>query len=296
MKKKLIIIISLVVLIAIISVIVISSIIRARKTNYLFDNSNYPITYVIKDGSIVMQIDGRKTEKLKWEVSVDDEEIVQVTGNSKESGGKVEYTITPVKSGITKVRFAKNETFGDDKINMALINIPVHVVATNNGLIASPLENCYLVEGPDVIGDGTDYPVLFYDKWINTVYGTGVIEETADFVFPNGLNDWVLTSVDGHAAFDYIDNDGIVEIYVKKGYDPSGIEGDVESDDSGSVNIDVDMNATPTDIMSITNSYNTSEVTGTELTLSSASLGISQKISVTYDEEGEVHLSLISSK
>ena len=79
MKKKLIIIISLVVLIAIISVIVISSIIRARKTNYLFDNSNYPITYVIKDGSIVMQIDGRKTEKLKWEVSVDDEEIVQVT-------------------------------------------------------------------------------------------------------------------------------------------------------------------------------------------------------------------------
>ncbi|HBZ03160.1 MAG TPA: hypothetical protein DEO83_05035 [Lachnospiraceae bacterium] len=273
MQKKFF-IISLVILFGILGVLIFIGIRSSVRNNDLVSNSDYPFRYVMKEGNLVITLDGHKTPKLKWEAEIQNTGVVQVFQKGKEFRGKAKFIVTPVGAGSTRVNFVRSVDIAGTKVDVATVTVPVYISDAMGVNSLSTLENPYLVKGPDVIGETTANPVIINNSVLgNQVDATPETENApgtikGDIFFANGKGDWILESLDGNTDFEFY-NDGIKDYAVVK--------------KSAKTN----------------NNQNLSEgalVKNAEIALSSQSLKITRKLKAEFRGDGTVRLSLIASE
>ncbi|MBO4863668.1 MAG: hypothetical protein J5517_04845 [Eubacterium sp.] len=253
MKKRFF-IIAMVILLGILAALIVIGIRSSRKNDDLFADSEYPISYTIKNGIITIKLDGHRTPDLPWEVRIADESIVSVTQKSSGRDTKDTYIVMPKAAGTTRVNFVKSMNISGTAVEIANINLPLYITSSGNSFDTSCLEEPYLVKGPEVISEGSDHPVILND--------TGAL--MGDIYFVNGKGDWTLDSPDGVAVFDYKSDNGNDYVNITRG----SASGDGTSE--GAV------------------------VNNSEIILSSSSLKKNEKLKVTYNNDGSVSLSRVT--
>lgn len=317
MKKKKIIIISIVVLlILILAIIIIVNIVRSQpKKTELFESYeevlDYPISYKTdKDGNLVVKLDGSKTPDLSWDLRIADDSYVDVVLQGKESKGKAEYLITAKAPGMTRVDFVRSRDFSGVSVDVVYISLDIYVGESNEGFTLS-CNTPYYIKGCDVIGENTDYPVIINNAAYidgSDIYAHGYDNPlSGDLIFVNGQNDWVLDSPDGYANFRYFNNEGKDTVYISRGsgsieqdpkYDNSATDTDAEEERLSLKYTEVDneedlekklQNETDPSEEMASDGDASQEIQNkpesSEITISSESLGISETLIVTYDDE-----------
>ncbi len=285
MNKKKIIIIGIIALVVIaIGIYVLIAIRNQRmRTNGLFDDSDYPVTYTYEENTLVVNLDGSKTPTIGWEVKIDNEEKVEVTQEGKAPRTKAKYVIKPTAPGLTRVRFIKAVSAAGHKLNIAEINIPIYVGELGDGFEIQCLDDPYYIKGYDVIGGDTDYPVILNNATMDgEALSQDMNEFTGNIVFLNGQNDWVLNSPDAMVDFSFYEEEGRVTVYISKG---TGIVTDPEeasTEDVYTKAISSVTDGTPKE------DYLSVDVKEATFTISSESLGISKNIKVNFNEDASV--------
>ena len=278
MKKKFF-IIAMIVLVGILATLIVIGIKSSRKNDDTLATSDYPFSYMMKKGNIELKLDGHRTPKLKWETQIQTDGVVQVAQKGSERRGKAKYIISPTTSGTTRVNFVRSLDVAGTKVDVATVTLPIYVTEANGVLNLTFLENPYLIKGPDVIGESSSNPAVINNAAAVSSVNTdnsqdGSAENVSsdtlrgDIFFPNGKGDWTLESPDGNAEFTFANDGG-------KDY------------------------ATVTKSGGADNTQNLSEgalVKTTEITLSSSSLKISEKLKVTFNDDGTVKLSKVTSE
>lgn len=325
MKKKKIIIISIIVLlILIIATIVIIHIVRSqpRKTELFEYNEvvvvDYPVSYKPdKEGNIVVSLDGSKTPNLSWDVRVYDDSYVDVAIQGKESNGKATYVISPKAAGMTRVDFVRTRDIAGLSVDEVYISLDVYVGESSEGFELTCTDP-YYINGCDVIGENTDHPVVLNNsEYIDgsDVYDFGYDNPiSGDLIFASGQSDWVLDSPDGYANFTYYSNEGNDIVYISRGaglieqdpkYDNTATDTDAEEERRSLKYAEVDNEeelenklqneSDPSEEMASdgdASQEKPNKPESSEITLSSESLGISETLIVTYDDEkGTVSIS-----
>ena len=184
MKKKTIIIITIVSLVVLLSVILILVKIFSGKWTKLFANSDYPAKYTHKENTIVLKMDGTKSKDTAWDVVIEDPDVVEVTADSKESGGKMTYVLTAKNQGATYINFSKQKEIFGVKYYYVTLHIPVITGKDENGNAAINIDDntAYISGSEDIVADNTNYPFLV---------GNG-LDSAPAITFLNGKNDWTL--------------------------------------------------------------------------------------------------------
>ena len=277
MNKKFF-IIAMVILLSLLAVLVVIGIRSTIKNDDTLSDTDYPFSYLMKKGNLEIKLDGHRTPKLKWEVQIETDGVVQVAQKGSERRGKAKFIISPSAEGTTRVNIVRAVDMAGTKVEVAIVTIPIYVAESNGSLVLSCLENPYLIKGPDVIGESTSNPVILNNSEAgkaNAADGTANEADASagaikgDICFANGKGDWVLESLDGNSEFAYFNDGGKDYATVSK----------VGSADS--------------------NNQNLSEgalVKTAEISLSSQSLKISEKLQVTFNDDGTVKLSRLASE
>ncbi len=278
-NKKIILVGALVGIILVIGATLLYFGIRHKKNNQVRIDSEYPIVYEKKDNNIVISLNGKETKKLKWEMEIEDTNIVSVTQKGWEIGGKAKYEIAPKSVGLTNVTFSRKTSIGSYQYDAAKISIPIYVTDTTTGPQVTFLENPKALIGPIPMAEDTAYPFLVYP------YGTG----QAQITFINGVSDWTIN-----------DPNGIISSYQKNG---SGNESNLfittvykaEQVNSGVVSSASELDAQEKEAGK-SKDPTTGIIQETTIEVNSPSLGITEYIDVHIDVNGNYQLTEGSSK
>lgn len=97
-----------------------------------FSKSNYPVTVSekLKDGSLILKVDGSITSDLKWKYKVSDKSKVKVK-KQKEKKGVLTAKVTPRESGYTTVTFSMNGKIKGLKYKA--VELDVHLTVNDSG-------------------------------------------------------------------------------------------------------------------------------------------------------------------
>jgi hypothetical protein len=260
-------VIPLVILVGLLVFLIITGIRSAQDNMDVLAGTDYPVSYSFNKGIMTIKLSGRKTPDLHWEVQVSDENIVSVAQKGKERNGRAKYTITPIAPGTGRVNFVRSTEIAGEKVDVAIISVPLYVAEVNGGLSLSCLQNPYLIKGPEVIASDTSFPVILN----NYITNEGKPDDAASanlkghLVFAGGMSDWTLSDADGMVGYDTTtESDGTVIMTLKR----TPEKGPAEA----------------------VNNKNF------DLTLSSESLGITERINVIFRDDGEVKITRILSK
>ncbi len=265
MKKKFF-IIAMIILVGILAALIVIGIRSSRKNNDTLADSDYPFSYMFKKGNLELKLDGHRTPKLNWEAQIQTDGIVEVAQKGSEKRGKAKFIISPKTSGTTRVNFVRALDVAGTKIAVATVTLPLYVSNTASGISLSCLENPVLIKGPDVIGESTSNPVILNNAGNAGEEGENPVK--GDIFFAAGKGDWTLESPDGNAEFSFSSDGGKEYAMVSK----SGSSDNTQNLSEGAL------------------------VKTTEIILSSSSLKITEKIKVTFNDNGTVSLARVTSE
>ena len=307
MKKKNIIIICIVAVVLILATIITVICVKNKKKTKLFEDSDYPVTYEKKDGNIVVTLKSKDDKGLSWNVYVRDSEYVDVKSKKDEKKGKASYIISPKERGNTEIIFSRtNEISGFEYIEAQVI-IPVYVYEDKNAkLIADIVEEPVIDENKTaVIAENTDHPFVIINE-----------DNVGYIIFVNGASDWTITDENDYFVADietYGDNSEIAYLEDVRSMGGNPITGELEdlskadsedtSKDASDNNI-YDLNTmSDEEIDAFFSQYEASATDAfpdynlgaceTTLTISSESMGITQKVKLSIDDEGNMTLKKI---
>ena len=328
MKKKHIIIISIVAVLLIALIILLIALFRKPKQRgHVFNDSEYPMTYTKEDRNIIVELKDENNPKISWEPRITDESKVTVTPDGKTSGSKVKYVLSAVEPGTTSVDFVKTMDVSGEKAELVIVRLPLYIGETPEGPDVNILEDIALIDLPGVVGADSAYPVIVYDN--NAVTDSkngedGELLTRGNFFFVNGINDWTLECSDGQMSFfyneaedgnavsvsvvrpeeEYLGEAGAQSVAADETEEPMPSLTDGERNEkepkqeSATVSADNDNSA---DTASATTANSTegdasSSVLSSEIVLSSSSLGISESFDVTQAADGTISIEKKNSK
>ena len=206
MRKKTIIILSIIAVV-VIAVAIFAGVKIAkyrRQFNKEFSDTNYPVKYrYLPEGGFEYSIKDKANKDIDWEVILPDDEYLEV--NTSKFGRKTKFTVTPKGAGLTTIRFSKTIDVAGIKVSKVSIDYDILVREASDRLYINILGEGNLQERDDVIGAGTDNPVI--------LCGEADFEDNPDGIpgnvyFVNGIGDWEITSPDYSVAVaQYIEED-----------------------------------------------------------------------------------------
>lgn len=280
-NKKLIPILGLVAVVLVIAALLIFFAVRHKKKNQVFLDSDYPIIYEQKNQGILIQIDGKKTKKLKWEMEIEDSNIVSVTKTGFGKGGKVKYEISPKAEGLTNVTFFKKTSLGAYQYDAVKVSVPIYVTASATGPKVTLLENPRVFVGPIPMAEDSTNPFLVYP------YG----KEFSEITFINGVSDWTVTDPNNIlATFTQNTSGSETRMIISTAYNIEQI-----SSGQSTLNIDsatgTDAGNTNTDQSGKSKDPTAGIIQDTTISISSPSLGITEYVDVHIDINGNYELS-----
>ena len=326
MKKKVLLIIIIVIALLAIAAGVIISVLNAKQYTRLFQDTDYPVCYKIKDGNIILTVKDNTKRTEAWEVSAEDPDYVAITPKGKVSAKKATYIISPASVGVTNVIFSKSIQGGKLKVDYVKLTFGTYVYETMEGLKCTFIDTGSLEYGKDIIGAGTDHPIILspeadpsYDYMIDEVSSATNARNAAEeeklmkghIDFINGRGDWEVKSdtecVDviysGDSGREYINLSYIV------GHEGGLIEDSVtEEDDNDPEKAPLATNTEPSwegvaifenmnQVVEVNTETDAKEMTGEAvLTFTSQSLGITEQRKVTFYKDGHVEFSAVNEK
>lgn len=203
-------------------VIVIKS--NQRQWVKLFEGSQYPCAYRLKDGNVILKLKSKAAADREWEVSADSEGFVEIDAKGKDTGKKASFIIAPKTPGMTFLTFSKSTEIAGFRMEAVSIEIPVLISESKEGLWVECLDGCMLHDrGGMAGGTATDQPYVL----VNGESGTGEI------LFPAGNLDWEMTE-DNHAALlDWaVSGEGSI-CYVSENTPLDEMEGQASDEEAG---------------------------------------------------------------
>lgn len=203
-KKK---IIAIAIIATVLLGIIVGSIIGIVKyksyTRY-YQDTDYPIACKeMKDRTLYLILKDKRTKNEPWSVEVTDPDFVEVTQKGRASGKKSKYILKPKMAGVTNVTFTKEVDLDGVKVTETVLEFMVYVSETPEGLKVSLVDQMALTYGDEVIGAGTDYPVVL------TVAGALLGHEDeylGNIIFLKGKNDWKVEP--DISKIDVVESDG----------------------------------------------------------------------------------------
>ena len=299
MKKKVIIIISIVAAVLLLAGLGVFLGIRQYRKGLTkhFVGTYYPVSCKVKNGKVIIKIKDKSenTEKIAWGVRIENEELITaVVKNGKLGSSKIEVTVNPAKTGKTDISFVKSIEVAGETLDVINITLPIYVEESANGLYAGVQDGVFLEKGRDVVGADTEFPVMFNnalrcDSVLSPDSGTyynsitfKYDEDTADILFPNGQNDWKLECASG-AYFMFFDMDKGTVGYIHKEEPFHDVDKDYPNKSGDVVHVSTYTDSTATDAL-------------TEFTVTSESLGITEKFSLSFDENENAMITRVVSE
>ena len=263
MKKRYF-VIALVLLFGILAFLIITGIRSAQDNTDALAGTEYPVSYTFKDGKVTIKLDGHRTPELKWQVTTSNPGFVDIAQKGKERKGKVTYIISPKAEGTTRVSFVRETVIAGTEVDVATIAVPIYVTQNGGRLSVSFLQNPYLIMGPEIIGSDTNYPVIINSDIDESKPKDGENgsdpELSGNLIFPKGINDWTLSNSEGQ------------------------VKNNITTASDGSVSMFLENAATGTNDKNF------------DLTLSSESLGITERLNVIFRDDGKIKITRILSK
>lgn len=321
MKKRYLIIaiIILILLVAIVTIFMIRKSRRELRTTELFQDSDYPISFEMKEGKVFVKLNGSKTPDLTWEAEIEDEEYVKVEAEGKERKGKAQFIISPLKVGSTRVNFVRRQEAAGHQVDVSLISLPVYSFEVKGTMAVDVLEDPYIENDTMVIGAETEHPVVlcgkseFYqnvDLYRSAMMDASGTDAKAEDVqnlilgnidFLNGKGDWSIESEEYFIREDNIGDRVFCELYYTQGgisvetteastgSSEDKSEDSSESSETAPEETNSSETASSTDYSS---AIDTETVKGeSSITFSSSSLGITKTVNVTVYEDNHMTFS-----
>ena len=319
MKKKYLIILIILLLIAAAGAVI--GFLNYRQYTRLFQDTDYPVSYKIKNGSIIITVKDKTGRNEVWEAVSEDPDIVSVVSKKKVSAKKATFTLSPVMAGVTNVSFHKSVQSGDIKVDYIDITFGTYASESPEGLVCYFLDEGTMETGKDIIGAATEHPVVLSqmpdesDEYMidEVSTDTDATDDStdADFMkghidFINGRGDWniesdipnvnILYNSDNnreYAELQFISDEDLVQ-------DDDTDRDEIETDTKAEEKIPLATNTEPSwdDIelllggaseVDVNTATDATEITGEAvLTFSSESLGITEKRKVTFFKDGHV--------
>lgn len=307
MKKKTIIIAAIILVVLIAGLII--GIVNYKQYTRLFKDTDFPVTYKSKNGNIILTVKDKSNSDITWTATIADPDYATAEIKGKASTKKMKCVISPVEAGITTLSLTKTADAAGINVDKTRIDLPIYISETPDGLVINFMDDGTLIEGNDVLGAGTDHPVILCGNYVpyKTEEELGILGNI-DFV--KGISDWkVEPDSDGlmiylnesedtercYAFLAYNDNPGLVEDDASGTDSVEKITGTI-IDPAKEVSSATDATSTSADSVDSTNSTNATNTTNTTIeekgsgiiTLSSSSLGISVKKKVTFYTDGHM--------
>ena len=203
MKKKTIIIATIILVVLIAGLII--GIINYSQYTRLFKDTDYPVSYKSKNGNIILTVKDKSDSDVIWTATVDDPDYAEVTIKGNASAKKMKCIISPKEEGLTIVSFTKTLDAAGLSVDKTRIEFPIYISESNEGMKIEFIDNGTLIEGNDVIGSGTDHPVILCGNAdiAKTEEDLGILGNI-DFI--NGRDDWTVETDSKNIIITTIDN------------------------------------------------------------------------------------------
>ena len=298
-----------------------------RQYTRLYQDTNYPVCYKIsKEGNIIITVKDKSKRTEVWEASAEDPDYVNVVPKGKVSAKKATYILSPAAVGVTNVRFIKSVQSGSLKIDYVILNFGTYTRETPEGLRCEFIDEGTVEYGKDIIGAGTDHPIILspkadpsndymLDEVSSATNAANAAEEAKlmkghiDFI--NGQGDWVIESDLANVKINYSGDSsrGYANLTLTE-----NAESDMVSESANEESVD-DPEKTPlatntepswddaaifdgnNPMVEFNTETDAKEMTGEAvLTFTSQSLGITEKRKVTFYKDGHVEFSAYNEK
>ncbi len=280
---KLIIILAAILLAALIITLLV--VFNYRQYTRLFQDTDYPVAFKEKDGSIVVTVKDKSGNDTVWFASCTDADFVTIEPKGKTSSKKAKYIIKPGNIGVTDITFSKPLNIGGLVINETGIVFHAYVSETTEGNRLEFIGDAELSYGLNILAKDSDHPVILREDAYSEENGLA-----GNLCFVNGIGDWeVKADNDDIYIYDY-EEDGRVYMYL--GYAPEATIVTLE-EDSEDIEISADPfigSETDAEIAYSTESDAMADSV-TRLTLSSKSIGIDKTYDITFSMDGRVEYS-----
>ena len=141
-----------------------------------FAEDGYPV-HIKQDGNALsVKLDGSKTPELRWDVTVEPDEVITVESSHEESGGILSLSVQPFDTGYARIHCVRTGTSGGRSYNEADITIEAVVSREINGGLVVSLSNAVQNVSKTGAADSETPYILREDS----------------ILFPNG-GDWTVT-------------------------------------------------------------------------------------------------------
>ena len=194
MKRKLLVAIPILAIIAIIVVILILTREKGPEDLILLADSGYPVTLSENGAELKVTLDGSKTKDFTWAFHVENENLIEVSGQAEEKKGKVTYVISPKVAGLSEVEFIRTGNVAGTETTAVSIVLPVLVYEEEEKLVARHAEEAYFNSFNEIGGATLEYPYLLENRE----------DGTAAITFPKGDSDWTFIDPDGVVGTEYM--------------------------------------------------------------------------------------------
>lgn len=276
MKKKTIIIAAIILVVLIAGLVI--GIVNYTQYTRLFKDTNYPVSYKSKNGNIILTVKDKSNSDITWTATIEDPDYATAEIKGKASSKKMKCVISPVEAGITTLSLTKTADAAGIAVDKTRIDFPIYISETPEGLIIEFMDNGTLIEGNDVLGAGSDHPVILCGNYVpfETEDKLGILGNI-DFV--KGKGDWEVEPDEGlmiylnesedtdrvYAFLAYSDNTELIED------NASETDSQAESEEIIGTLIDPYTNS-PASNATVTDASSTTDATTTDATTTEASI------------------------
>lgn len=194
MKKKTIIIAAIILVVLIAGLVI--GIVNYTQYTRLFKDTDYPVSYKSKNGNIILTVKDKSNSDITWTATIEDPDYATAEIKGKASSKKMKCVISPVETGITTLSLTKTADAAGIAVDKTRIDFPIYISETPEGLIIEFMDNGTLIEGNDVLGAGSDHPVILCGNYVpfETEDKLGILGNI-DFV--KGKGDWEVEPDEG---------------------------------------------------------------------------------------------------
>ncbi|MBO4863667.1 MAG: hypothetical protein J5517_04840 [Eubacterium sp.] len=285
MKKRTKIIIIAAILLLAAVIIGIICIANYRSHLYLFKDTDYPVSMKWDEGALLVKVKDKTRSDIVWTAASDDPDFIVVEPKGKTGTKKASYILTPKSPGKVDVSFTKSVEAGSINVDKVKIVFHIYVKETLEGFDVSFSKEPELILGDEIIGSGTDHPVILRDNSSDGYYEEGMIY--GNIFFMNGRGDWTISADNGDIEIlDCDEEDGSFSylFYSLEGASPQMLE---EETTAGS---DIPSASRGDAVITADSAQDKKEAL---LTLSSQSLNITVTYNVSFYSDGHMEFNRV---